>query len=98
MENPDGPDKGGPEDGDATNKDGKWIDISKRCKSARVRGKGGGKGFSAHGNDTQIQVQSQGMERKATEHDFFERNKMHKAPTCTYHQCKWYACANTGHL
>ena len=66
METLDGPDQGGPEDRDATNKDGRWIDIRKRCKSALVRGKGGGKGSSAHGNDTQIQVQSQGIERKAT--------------------------------
>ena len=80
METLDGPDQGGPEDRDATNKDGRWIDIRKRCKSALVRGKGGGKGSSEHGNDMQTQVQSQGRERTATENDFFERHKMHKAP------------------
>ena len=89
----DGPDKGGPEDRDATNKDGRWIDIRKRCKSALVRGKGGGKGSSEHGNDMQTQVQSQGRERTATENDFFERHKMHKAlylsPMQMVHLCQY---------
>ena len=80
MEFSDEPDKGGSKDENPMGNEESWYEITRKCKTATARGNGRGKGYSAQGNGTQMQVHSQGMECKATDHDFFTRNTMHKLP------------------
>ena len=80
MEDPDEPEKGGSKDGNHMEKEGSWQEVTSICKTAPNRGKGWGKGFAAHGNDAQLHVQSQGMERRSSVHEFFKANKMHVLP------------------
>ena len=61
-------------------KEESWQEVTSKCKTAPNRGKGWGKGSAAHGNDAQFHVQSQGLERKSTVHEFFKDNKMHVLP------------------
>ena len=85
MEFPDEPEKGGSKDGNHMEKEESWQEVSSKCKTATNRGKGWGKGSAVHGKDAQFHVQSQGLERKSTVHDFFKDNKMHVLPVivCT---------------
>ena len=80
MAFPDEPEKGGSKDGNHMEKEESWYEVTSKCKIPPNRGKGWGKGFAVHGNDAQFHVQSQGLERKSTVHEFFKDNKMHVLP------------------
>ena len=72
--------KGGSKDENPMGKDESWFEITRKCKTGTERGNGWGKSYSAQGNGTLLQVQSQGMTCKGAVHDFFVRNTMHKSP------------------